>query len=473
MPETGCSILQFLGKFRAAFTQRSFAVAIQLFVGIILAGGSHTLAASIRVLRCLGFEGHFSRFYRFFSNARWFPEVLTGLLVRCALRLLDEPHVVIVVDDTLVEHRGPQIWGIGMHYDAPRSTYGRGGRRRIGQVACGHNWVIASVVVPTPWSQRRFRALPVAAKLYRNAKHAGRQYRKRTELAVELVQRIGRFISSHIRVVLLGDSTYTCHTVARALSPRVCVVGPLPRDAALSELPVPADKPRRGRPRKYGPRLPCPAELFDASTTAWRKTQVRIYGHPVTLEVADSIAQWRSVFGAQPVRIVLTRPHGGPWRPSSWVCADTDLSAEQVVELYARRWTAEVMHREVKQQLGAGAIQNGWYRRVRRAAKRLPQPPGPRPHPQRGRRAVERTFPFLLFIYSVIHLWYFHAAHFATDVATHRADAPWYRHKHTPSFGDMLCAARTEVLTCFLADPTQPGFREKFHHLVRVIAAPG
>ena len=473
MPLPGCSIVRFVGKFRAAFTGRSFAVAVPLVVAIVLVAGAQSLAARIRVLKWLGVKGHFSRFYRFFTSDRWFVEVLTRLLVLHALRQLQGQPVYLVVDDTLIEHGGPQIWGIGMHYDAVQSGYGRRGRRRIVRIACGHNWVIVSVLVPTPWNPRGWRALPVAAKLYRNAKQAGNEYRKRTELAVELVELILRAIPPGVPVYLLGDSTYTCRTVAHALRHRVHLVGPLPRDAALSELPTPSSKPSRGRPRKYGERLPSPAELFEASTTAWRKTTVCMYGRRVKLRVAERVAQWRSVFGAQPVRIVLARAEDDSYRPMALVCADPSLSAEQVLEVYSRRWTAEVMHREVKQQLGAGAIQNGWYRRVRRASKRLPKPPGIRSHPTRGRRAVERTLPFLLFIYSLIHLWYFQANRYAADVALHRKAAPWYRHKTTPSFADMLSAARAELLADFLSDPSAPGFQEKLHHLIRAIAAPG
>ncbi len=314
MPETGCSILQFLGKFRAAFTQRNFPLAVQLFVGIILAGGSHTLAASIRVLRCLGVEGHFSRFYQFFSAHRWFAEVPTRLLIRCALELLDGQPVVIVLDDTLVEHRGPQIWGIGMHYDATRSTYGRGSRPRTGRFACGHNWVIASVVVPTPWGQAHFRALPVAAKLYRNAKHASDEYRKRTELAVELVQLVCRYIPSHVPVTLLGDSTYTCRTVARAVVPRVRSDAPRSQTTAWR---------RRHPKRLVSPRAPrgqaSASALRAPSAPATRAPRGRanvplpplhLLGHPPVVLPLGSLCRRR---GDAPGRRSVVSPQAAPF----------------------------------------------------------------------------------------------------------------------------------------------------------------
>ena len=47
--------------------------------------------------------------------------------------------------------------------------------------------------------------------------------------------------------------------------------------------------------------------------------------------------------------------------------------------------------------------------------------------------------------YTVVVLWYFQHGAVAQDIQRARMRAPWYRHKRTPSFADMLQAARCEL----------------------------
>jgi hypothetical protein len=59
---------------------------------------------------------------------------------------------------------------------------------------------------------------------------------------------------------------------------------------------------------------------------------------------------------------------------------------------------------------------------------------------------VERTVPFGLVCMSLMVVWYALYGQPSVDVAAHRARAPWYRTKHTPSLADMLTALRRELI---------------------------
>ena len=77
----------------------------------------------------------------------------------------------------------------------------------------------------------------------------------------------------------------------------------------------------------------------------------------------------------------------------------------------------------------------------------------------RNRRglAIQRTVPFGLVCHSLLVVWYTLNGHAAGDVATRRALAPWYRHKHTPSTLDMLVAFRRAMLAEYHhTHPAQP-----------------
>jgi hypothetical protein len=54
-------------------------------------------------------------------------------------------------------------------------------------------------------------------------------------------------------------------------------------------------------------------------------------------------------------------------------------------------------------------------------------------------RAVQRTAPFALVVYDLILLWF--AEHAAASSPAWPV-RPWYRHKTTPSFSDMLTTLR-------------------------------
>jgi hypothetical protein len=81
---------------------------------------------------------------------------------------------------------------------------------------------------------------------------------------------------------------------------------------------------------------------------------------------------------------------------------------------YANRWALEVTFEGAKQVLG-----------LEDPANRLP-------------RAVQRTAPMSLVLYSLVVLWY--------DADGHRhvqfPERPWYRHKRETSFQDMMTTLR-------------------------------
>jgi len=58
------------------------------------------------------------------------------------------------------------------------------------------------------------------------------------------------------------------------------------------------------------------------------------------------------------------------------------------------------------------------------------------------RRAVERTAPTAMLLYSLVILWFAGRGHKRLSLP----DRPWYRHKTQPSFADMLATLRRECL---------------------------
>jgi len=150
MPTPSATIIQLLSVFATTFTAPTFANALVLLYGAILAPGRRTVAAALRMME-LGHSTHFGNYHRALNRARWSPWVLSQLLLALLIRLflaVDAP-LLLVVDETLERRRGPQVKYKGWFRDPIRSTlphvgpwaFGgsawRSWRRCPGASACG------------------------------------------------------------------------------------------------------------------------------------------------------------------------------------------------------------------------------------------------------------------------------------------------------------------------------------------------
>jgi hypothetical protein len=433
-----------LVNFSPMFTEPSFKNFSALACGWVLCTGRRTIS---RVIKLGGFgeeRRHHSIFYYFFSRAGWMADELGKRVFQLVLKLLPEgARIILTVDDTLCRKNGAHLWGGGMHHDALLSNYGRG-KSIVKFVSFGHNWVIVCVCIQTPWNENRWMAIPVAFRLYRSKKLCPKgQYRKRTELARELVEMVDAWTPENREVTLVGDTEYACREVVRALPGRIVFVGPMNMNAALYD-PPPAKKPERGRPRRKGKRRQSPKQLIEDSSTPWKPYEMLLYGKLVTVLVKTQTCLWYTVAGGRLVRMIVTRDPKGRIDDRAYFVTDAGKGVEEIARTFALRWTQEEMHRNVKQHLGLEDPQNGWWRRPagRRKNKKLP---GPRPHKHRGSRAVGRTVPFILTTYALVVLWYLANGNPGDDVERARWQAPWYRDKTEPSFGDMLAAMRRRL----------------------------
>jgi len=426
------------------FTEPSFKNFMSLVCGWVICTGRRTISRVIQLGDFGEERRHHSIFYRFFSRAIWLPNELGKRIFMLAIELLPEhAAIILTVDDTLCRKSGAHIWGGGMHHDPLLSNYGRG-KSLVKFFSFGHNWVIVCVCIQTPWNENRWMAIPIAFRLYRSKKQCPKeQYRKRTELAREMIEEINTWLPRDRAVILVGDTEYACREVVRGLPRRIEFVGPMSMDAALFD-PPPVNAKGRGRPRKKGRRLLSPKQLIAAEHIPWERHEMLLYGKTVIVLIKTQVCLWYTVAGGRLVRMIVTRDPNGRIEDRAYFSTDAEMSVQKIAQSFSVRWTQEEMHRNVKQHLGLEDPQNGWWRRPKgeRRDKRIP---GPQPHRERGEKAVIHTVPFVLTIYALVILWYFCNGSAQEDVERARRRAPWYREKTEPSFGDMLAAVRRRL----------------------------
>ncbi len=74
---------------------------------------------------------------------------------------------------------------------------------------------------------------------------------------------------------------------------------------------------------------------------------------------------------------------------------------------------------------------------------------------------MQRTAPLALYLHDLVILWFAEHGHF--DVQAYRRTHPWYVHKRTPSFADLLAGLKTASQRASLSryDPQKPHSAKK------------
>lgn len=365
---------------------------------------------------------HHAAFHRFFSQAQWSLDDL-GLAVFRLVEHLCGDCPFVIVDDTLARKRGLKMFGTGMHHDPLLSS------RKHVVVNWGHCWVVLGVMVRFPlWPDRPF-CLPILFRLYLNKKRAAQErrvYRSKPELALAML----RILCGHRknkRFHALADAAYGGQNVIAGLPANCDLTSRLRLDARLYEAPAPIKSGKRGRPRKRGDQLPTPQQMLERRA---RQIELQIYGRSQKARVCQAEARMFAL-PERPLCVVAVEALVGGRGRESFYSTCLGATAEEVLTWYAFRWSVEVMFKEAKQHLGFEEPQ-GW-----------------------TRRAVERTAPIAMVLYSLIVYWY------ATDGhRNYRAlQRPWYTSKGRESFADMLATLRRrsvkESISAWV--PTGPG----------------
>jgi DDE superfamily endonuclease len=406
------SLLAVAQVLRCCFTAPSFEVFTHLLAGMVTTRGPRTVTG---MLTGAGLSRSWShhRAHRFFSRAAWDPRAVGLVLAGAVIEAL-VPAVVdvrVVVDDTLLRRRGKKVWLALWTHD--------GSARSQDKIGYGNTWVIAAVLVDLPFASRPV-ALPVLARLWR-----GRGAASRSELALAMARDLKRVAGQRV-VHVVADAAYH-HPGVAALPAGITWTTRLAANTTLLG-PPPARTGKRGRPRKRGAPLGTLTQI--AANATWRAVTVQRYGQTADVRLSEQWVQWYGPWRDLPVRLILLRDTG-KYYDLALITTDLTTPMEEIVSRYASRWSIEVVFSQMRQILGVGQARN------------------------RTARAVERTVPFGLTVYTLVIYWYARHGNPTADVAAHRATSPWYRGKTEVSFQDMTDTLRRVIIAARYT-PTSP-----------------
>ena len=423
-----------LQEFSVVMNAKTLANLTTLTAGWIFAH-RHTVTGMVVAAGMAGVKHH-SIFHHIFAAARWSLDDAGLAVFRLLERFLDEEMVLLGIDDTLARKRGLKIFGVGMHHDPLLSSRGH----KV--TNWGLNWVVLGVIVRFPlWPDRPF-CLPILFRLYLNGKAAAkwrRKQRTRPELAVEML-RVLCHHRQNLRFHAVVDSSYGGHSVLAHLPNNCDLTSRLRLDARLYDAPT-TRTGQRGRPRVRGLQLPTPEQMLQQRV---RRQTLSIYGRDQKMRICDAEARVFKV-PDRPLRVVAVEAlTGGRGREAFYSTCHTAVAID-VLTWYSWRWSIEQAFHDSKQYLGFEEPQ-GW-----------------------SRRAVQRTAPMAMLLYSLIVVWFVEYGH-----ADYRpVKRPWYLTKEHESFADMLVtlrrvSVREDISNLGLSGPGSRKITQIVEHLAQL-----
>lgn len=427
------SLAALLEPFAVCFRPEVFATFRLMVSAWMVCLGRHTVSRVWETTGHAATADH-SPAFRLFNQAIWNWDELCRILLVCLLHaLVPGTTLWLVTDDTLCHKRGAKVAFGGMFLDAVLSTK----RHKIFRF--GTNWVTLGLVVQLPCRQDRFLCVQILWRVYAK-KTAGLEHRTKSQLARDMIETVASWLPEYTLYVV-GDSAYVGKHLLKGLSAKTHVLGPIHWKASLSK-PLPAGSDRR---RKKGLPLPAPRQLLDDDRQGvWRPlTLVHPKGSKsLQVKVIKPVC-WYASAGPRPLQVVLVRDPAGAWREEALLATDLHLSAHEVILGYLRRWSVEVAYAESKQQLGLH-------------------------EPQVWKEAsVKRAHPMAWFVATLVVLWY--VLHGAQAEAAER-ERPWYKHKRSPTFADMLAACRLQLWQNWLASSPAEDQDGQWQWLLRYVA---
>jgi len=317
-----------------AVPTRSRRTFVELLIGCLLNPEGWVTRAIGAICR----EAHWTTYYKLIERAHVSVAELSVRLLLLVQSVFPSEVANLIIDDTLVPRTAKTGPGISVKHDHARKA----NRPTFMNSQC---WVTLAWGVQVRLGSAL--TVPIRSWLVEESGQKGKLW-----VARQLIDSIRGHVSE---ARLLIDAWFMRKSlILPLLEQRVRIIGQVRRDTVLCLPPEPEPK-RRGPKRKYGQRID--AEMRDALPAQERA--LWLYGKVQRVRIRSVIAVARFLRGV-PVRAVwceMQQPDGTWSRPRLILATETDLTAQDVVEIYATRWGIEPLFHNLKRWWG---VTNLW-----------------------------------------------------------------------------------------------------------------
>lgn len=317
---------------------RSRATFVELLCGCLISPEGWVTRAISAIVR----GRHWTTYYKLLERGSVRTLRLARALFEVVNNALPAQTLNLVIDDTLVPRQSEKAPGSTIRHDHTRKN----NRPQFLRAQC---WVTLGISVLG--SADRKYVLPIVS---RSVPTTGN--RNKLTIALALVRSLVPVMMNK-PVRLLFDAWFMrARLVLPLLSRKMQIIGQARCDTALFMPPDVLSRPRRGRPRTYGVKM-TPDAIWNLPLT---EVKLTLYGKEQMVRLRTVVAMARFLKGAL-VRAVWCEFYDTDkrrWSKTRLLLAtETQLNAEEILHLYARRWGIEPLFHNLKRWWG---VNNLW-----------------------------------------------------------------------------------------------------------------
>jgi len=320
-----------------------------------------TSSISSNIFRCIntlfGLRVNRRRFYAFMASNKLPWDKLWRTLWSMIPDPLSDGRLLVALDDSINPKTGRNIFGCSHIFD-------HAAKANQSKYPWAQNVVLVGLLKRI---KGRWACLPLAHRFYLpkkaieakldNMMIPGKKSSFQTKLdqAVEMLIQLAHHFD-RVRLLVACDSWFGNNGLFKPLRKHlgnsVHLLSRLRSNTILYAMPQNETSKKRGRPRKYGPRLGSCAEMAARFISHASIHRVFLYGKYRDVNAFSQTVMLKTL--KCPVRVVWV------FRKTQWVAlfsTDMDLSIEQIIEYYGARWKIESGFKEIKQDIGSSKSQ--------------------------------------------------------------------------------------------------------------------
>ncbi len=225
---------------------------------------------------------------------------------------LNSKTLTIAVNSTLLSKFCSKIFSCGFHFNSDQ-------KKNFSKYIWDHEWLIMGLLYYSPLFDKQI-CFPFLAQLFVPKKYVPSEhpYQSSIEMACEM----HCYVQDHLKqkVLLVGDGFFAKERLLKTCRERsIPLISRLQSNAALYAKHTPAAK-RRGRPQRFGERLPSLTHLAKAKK-GFSEFNFILYGKKRHVRVKCVEAIWKPA--GQLIQILIV-DYGQQSKPAFFFC--TDLS---------------------------------------------------------------------------------------------------------------------------------------------------